>query len=147
MDADMSHHPSVIPQMIEKQKLTGADIVKGNRYIQGGGVYGWNLFRKLASRGMGMLAEIAMGSSFTDLTGSFRLYRRDLLESLVTSTVTRGYTFQLEMMCRAQARRLKIAEVPIEFVDRQFGESKMGAGEMAGFLRGLWALLNTDLAS
>ena len=145
MDSDMSHHPSAIPLMLQQQRLHNADIVKGNRYIQGGGVYGWTLFRKLASRGMGLVAELVMGSAFTDLTGSYRLYRREVLKQLVSSTVTKGYTFQLEMMVRAEALNLKIAQVPIEFVDRQFGESKMGAGEMAGFLKGLWALLWTDL--
>ena len=145
MDSDMSHHPSAIPLMLEQQRLHDADIVKGNRYIRGGGVYGWSLFRKLASRGMGLVAEVVMGSAFTDLTGSYRLYRRDVLRELVSCTVTKGYTFQLEMMVRAEALNLKIAQVPIEFVDRQYGESKMGAGEMAGFLKGLWALLWTDL--
>ena len=92
MDSDMSHHPSAIPLMFDSKGLHDADIVKGNRYIRGGGVYGWTLFRKLASRGMGLVAEVVMGSAFTDLTGSYRLYRRDVLRKLVSRTVTKKAT-------------------------------------------------------
>jgi dolichol-phosphate mannosyltransferase len=112
------------------------------RYITGGGVFGWDLRRKLVSRGANFLATslLRCGAS-TDLTGSFRLYTRDALRQCVSATVSRGFVFQMEMMVRARGLGLRVAEVPITFVDRlYYGESKMGAGEIVSYAEGLWNL-------
>lgn len=143
MDADLSHHPKFIDAFVTRMKETGADIVTGTRYTGGGGVYGWDLHRKLTSRVANFLASVALWPGVSDLTGSFRLYRREVLQRLVSACVTRGYTFQMEMMVRARQFGCAVEEVPITFVDRCFGESKLGAGEIAGYLTGLWTLFTT----
>jgi len=137
MDADLGHHPKVIPQFIKKQRETGADIVTGTRYAQNGGVYGWDLNRKLTSRVANFLAATLLAPKASDLTGSFRLYKKDVLEKALKSVKSRGYVFQMEIIVRAQYMGYTIEEVPITFVDRIFGESKLGAGEILGYLQGL----------
>jgi dolichol-phosphate mannosyltransferase len=103
MDADLSHHPKYLPEFIRKQQETGADIVTGTRYRSGGGVAGWDLKRKLTSRGANILASQILGcSAVTDLTGAYRLYRRDVLAALLPRVQSKGYAFQMEMMIRAQ---------------------------------------------
>lgn len=140
MDVDLSHHPKYIPLMVNHQKQTAADIITGTRYHPRGGVYGWTTSRKLLSRTANLLATVALAPGVSDLTGSFRLYRKTVLARLVGSCVTRGYTFQMEMMYRAKQFGVKVAEVPITFVDRVYGESKLGGSEIAGYLKGLWTL-------
>ena len=102
MDADLSHHPKVIPEFIKKQRETGADIVTGTRYAQNGGVYGWDLRRKLTSRVANFLAATLLAPTASDLTGSFRLYKKDVLERCLKSVKSRGYVFQMEIIVRAQ---------------------------------------------
>lgn len=143
MDADLSHHPKFIDAMLQKRLETGAAVVTGTRYVPPGGVCGWDLKRKLTSRVANMLANVLLWPGVSDLTGSFRLYERTALMKLVEGCVTRGYTFQMEMMVRAGEKGMTVEEVPITFVDRRFGESKLGAGEIAGYLRGLWTLFTT----
>ena len=137
MDADLSHHPKVIPEFIKKQRETGADIVTGTRYAQNGGVYGWDLNRKLTSRVANFLAATLLAPKASDLTGSFRLYKKEVLERCLKSVKSRGYVFQMEIIVRAQYFGYQIEEVPITFVDRIFGESKLGAGEILAYLQGL----------
>lgn len=143
MDADLSHHPKFIPQMIAKQKDTGSDIVTGTRYSGCGGVYGWDLKRKLISRGANYLTQILLRPGVSDLTGSFRLYRREVLQKLVSSCVSKGYVFQMEMIVRARQFNFTISEVPITFVDRFYGESKLGGSEIVQFAKGLLYLFAT----
>ena len=95
MDADFSHHPKFIAQMIEKQKTGDYDIVTGTRYSGNGGVYGWDLKRKLVSRGANLFADTVLRPGVSDLTGSFRLYKRAVLESAIAQTQSKGYTFQM----------------------------------------------------
>ncbi|XJO78265.1 hypothetical protein BDV3_002736 [Batrachochytrium dendrobatidis] len=114
MDADMSHHPKFIPEFIKKQQRHNLDVVTGTRYVHGGGV--------------------------SDLTGSFRLYKKHVLKDLIQHTVSKGYVFQMEMMVRARQLNYTIGEIPITFVDRVFGESKLGPNEIVGYLKGLWNL-------
>ncbi|PVU90940.1 hypothetical protein BB559_004386 [Furculomyces boomerangus] len=140
MDADMSHHPKYIPDFIRKQREKDYDIVTGSRYISGGGVYGWDLKRKMISRGANLLADILLNPGVTDLTGSFRLYKTYVLKDIIEATVSKGYVFQMEMMVRARQFNFTVAEIPITFVDRVFGESKLGAGEIVGYLKGLYTL-------
>ncbi|CEG41515.1 dolichol-phosphate mannosyltransferase [Plasmopara halstedii] len=97
MDADLSHHPKFIPEFIKKQAEEKCDIVTGTRYISGGGVYGWDLRRKVTSRVANYLATVLLNPSVSDLT---------------------GYVFQMEILVRARERQYSITEIPITFVDR-----------------------------
>ncbi|KAF5943184.1 hypothetical protein HYC85_020826 [Camellia sinensis] len=143
MDADLSHHPKYLPSFIKKQMETGASIVTGTRYIKGGGVHGWNLMRKLTSRGANVLAHTLLWPGVSDLTGSFRLYKKSVLEDVISSCVSKGYVFQMEMIVRASRKGYHIEEVPITFVDRVYGSSKLGGSEIVEYLKGLVYLLFT----
>jgi len=143
MDADLSHHPKFIPQFINKQKEGDFDLVSGTRYMGDGGVNGWDLKRKIISRGANFVTQFLLRPGASDLTGSFRLYKKDVLERLVSSCVSKGYVFQMEMIIRAREQGLTIGEVPISFVDRVYGESKLGGNEIYGFLKGLLYLFAT----
>lgn len=137
MDADLSHHPKYIPLFIKKQKEGNYDVVSGTRYIGDGGVNGWDFKRKLISRGANYLTQVLLRPGASDLTGSFRLYKKDVLQNLVESCVSKGYVFQMEMIVRARKLGYKIGEVPITFVDRLYGESKLGGNEIFQFVKGL----------
>lgn len=141
MDADLSHHPKEIPKMIRKQIETGADIVTGTRYAHGGGVYGWDLYRKLTSRVANFIASTLLNPKCSDLTGSFRLYKKSVLYVVMNKIKSRGYAFQMEAIVRAREEHYYIEEVPITFVDRIYGESKLGANEIVTYLKGVWSLL------
>lgn len=143
MDADFSHHPKFIPEMISKQLATNADIVQGTRYSgpsTGAGVYGWDLRRKLVSRGANVLATFVLDPRTTDVTGSFRLYRRPVIQKLISQVKSKGYVFQMEILVRAKAMGYTVEEVPITFCDRVFGESKLGGDEIVGYAKGVWQL-------
>lgn len=140
MDADFSHHPEAIPEFIAKQKEGDYDIVTGTRYLGNGGVYGWDLKRKLVSRGANFLAATLLRPKVTDVTGSFRLYKKPVLQKVIDETKSKGYVFQMEMIVRARAMGYSIAEVPISFVDRVYGESKLGGDEIVQYLGGVWSL-------
>ena len=93
MDADLSHHPKFIPDFIKKMKDTNCDLVTGTRYLPGGGVYGWDLNRKLTSRVANFLAATMLNPTASDLTGSFRLYKKSVLEKIMPLVKSRGYVF------------------------------------------------------
>lgn len=137
MDADLSHHPKFIPEFIKKQQEGNYDVVSGTRYSGNGGVYGWDLKRKVISRSANYLTQILLRPGASDLTGSFRLYRKEVLQKLVESCVSKGYVFQMEIIIRARQYGFTIGEVPISFVDRVYGESKLGGSEIIGFAKGL----------
>lgn len=142
MDADFSHHPKFLPQMIALQKEGNYDIVTGTRYAGNGGVFGWDLKRKLVSRGANLFADTVLQPGVSDLTGSFRLYKKEVLQEVIHRTESKGYTFQMEMMVRAKGMGFTVAEVPITFVDRLYGESKLGGDEIVEYAKGvlsLWA--------
>ena len=142
MDADLSHHPRAIPEMVRTLRATACDVVTGTRYVAGGGVHGWDTRRKLTSRVANYLAHVLLAPGVSDLTGSFRLYRKDALEALVKAVVSKGYVFQMEIIVRAKKAGLRVAEVPISFVDRVYGTSKLGGAEIVGYLKGLvWLFL------
>ncbi|KAG8903025.1 dolichol-P-mannose synthesis, partial [Tulasnella sp. 408] len=155
MDADFSHHPKFIPEFIKLQQQYNLDIVTGTRYrssttpslrggnVTPGGVYGWDLKRKVISRGANFFADTVLNPGVSDLTGSFRLYRREVLRNVISQVQSKGYVFQMEMMARARAMGYTVGEVPITFVDRIFGESKLGADEIVGFAKGVWALFTS----
>jgi len=140
MDADLSHHPKFIPQFINKQLEKDYDIVSGTRYVSTGGVYGWDLRRKLTSRVANYIAQTLLSPDASDLTGSFRLYKKEVLSKLISVCQSKGYVFQMEMIVRAKQLNLSVAEVPITFVDRVYGESKLGGTEIVSYLQGLLSL-------
>ncbi|KAG0217326.1 dolichol-P-mannose synthesis [Mortierella sp. NVP41] len=150
LDADMSHHPKFIPEMIRLQQSKNLDVVTGTRYAGNGGVYGWDLKRKVirqgamdhieSTRGANFLASVLLRPGVSDLTGSFRLYKKEVLTQLINSCISKGYVFQMEMMVRARQFNYTIGEVPITFVDRVFGDSKMGAMEIVSYAQGLFKL-------
>lgn len=146
MDADLSHHPKFIPEMIAvmDSKTKKVDIVSGTRYSRGGGVAGWDTYRKLTSCGANFLAKFLLATGgASDLTGSFRLYERHAIEQILPQVKQKGYAFQMEIIVRAHKSGMKIGDVPITFVDRIYGESKLGANEIVMYLKGLLNLFFT----
>ncbi|TLD30322.1 hypothetical protein PspLS_02257 [Pyricularia sp. CBS 133598] len=140
MDADFSHHPKFIPQMIERQKSADYDIVTGTRYAPGGGVHGWDLKRRMTSKGANIMADTLLRPGVSDLTGSFRLYKRNVLEKLFETTDVRGFSMQMALAVTAKAMGYSIAEVPITFVDRVYGDSKLGGEEIVEYAKGVFSL-------
>uniref|UniRef100_A0A8C6WHJ4 Dolichyl-phosphate mannosyltransferase subunit 1, catalytic n=1 Tax=Neogobius melanostomus TaxID=47308 RepID=A0A8C6WHJ4_9GOBI len=129
--------------LCRKQSEGDFDLVSGTRYKGDGGVYGWDLRRKLISRGANFLTQVLLRPGASDLTGSFRLYKRPVLETLVSRCVSKGYVFQMEMIVRARQLSYSVGEVPISFVDRVYGESKLGGNEIVSFVKGLITLFAT----
>lgn len=144
MDADFSHHPKFIPQMIALQKEHDYDIVTGTRYAPTGGVFGWDLKRKMTSKGANIFADTLLRPGVSDLTGSFRLYKRPVLEKLFATTDVRGFSMQMALAVTAKSMGYTIGEVPITFVDRVYGDSKLGLSEVSEYAKGvieLWLKL------
>ena len=124
IDADLSHDATYLPFFIEAIK--DADLVLGARYLPGGGVTNWGVFRRLISRGGNLYARIILGVPYCDLTSGFKLYRKNALEVAVKKGVTsEGYSFQIETTYRIHKEGLRIKEIPIQFIDRVHGKSKM----------------------
>ena len=107
------------------------------RYIEGAGVQGWTFMRKLTSRVANFIASWVLGSQFSDLTGSFRLYKKEVLEQMMSKVTTKGYSFQMEILIRAWKSGKRIEEQPIVFVDRIYGKSKLGPNEIFLYLKGM----------
>lgn len=124
MDADLSHDPAIIPALLEK--LADADVVVGSRYVAGGGTVNWGVDRKILSRTAGILVRLASGLPVADPTGGFRAYRAEILErARFRDARQEGYAFLSEMLFRCMRAGATIAEVPITFVDRRCGRSKL----------------------
>ena len=124
MDADFSHDPADLPRLLGA--LRDADLAIGSRYVEGGGVADWGAVRRAVSRGGGSYARLILGVPVNDLTGGFKAFRRDVLESIDLDSVDAlGYAFQVEMTYRAIQAGFRVVEVPITFRDRRIGESKM----------------------
>jgi len=125
MDCDFSHQPKYLPTFL-KAAEDGADLVLGCRYMKGGGTEDWTLSRKLISRAGNLYAKSIMGLPFRDLTGGFKCFSRNVLETIDLGAVkSKGYAFQIELTYRAWLAGFKIVEVPIIFPDRKVGLSKM----------------------
>lgn len=126
MDADGSHAPEQLPALLEVLRSRGAGVVLGSRYVAGGSVVNWPWYRSLLSRGGNIYSKWALGVPINDLTGGFRVYRSEVLRSVNTHTVaSQGYCFQVDLAMRAVEAGSSIVEVPITFVERESGESKM----------------------
>lgn len=142
MDADFSHDPRFLPDMVEEaERPGGADVVVGSRYVQGGGTINWGLGRQLISRAGGHYARLILGLGVRDPTSGFVCYRRRALEQIDLDRVgSSGYGFQIEMKYRAQQAGLRLAEVPIVFEDRRTGQSKMSRAIVIEALWRVWRL-------
>ncbi len=140
MDADGSHDPKYLPQMLALAE-DGADVVVGSRNIPGGGTVNWGVGRKLLSKGGSFYARTILGIDVRDVTAGFVCWRRQALESLdLTGIDSNGYSFQIEMKYRAIQKGFRIVETPIIFVDRRVGQSKMSRAIVAEALLKVWAL-------
>jgi dolichol-phosphate mannosyltransferase len=125
MDCDFSHSPSDVPRLIEACRA-GADVALGSRYVTGGGTANWGLGRRVVSWGGSFYARAVLGVNVRDLTGGFKCYRRRVLETIGLEKIhAKGYAFQIEGTYRALRSGFRIVEVPITFVDRTEGQSKM----------------------
>ena len=125
MDADGSHKPEQLPLLLEAAEA-GADLVIGSRWVQGGSVVNWPLHRKLLSRAGSTYSRFMLGIPTRDITAGYRAFRRTTLEKLDLDAVESvGYGFQVDMTFRVARMGLKIVEVPITFVERELGASKM----------------------
>jgi dolichol-phosphate mannosyltransferase len=124
MDADFSHQPKYLADFLAASE--NADLVLGCRYTKGGGTEGWGWIRQMISRGGNIYARAILWLPFSDLTGGFKCFRREVLETLDLDAIqAAGYAFQIELTYRAHKAGFRIAEVPIIFPDRTRGDSKM----------------------
>jgi dolichol-phosphate mannosyltransferase len=124
MDCDRSHDPSDVPRL--RTAAQEADLIIGSRYVEGGAIRNWGLVRRLVSAGGSLYARLLLGVPVRDLTGGFKCYRREVLERIDLGAVrSRGYAFQIETTYRALRAGFRVVEVPITFVDREVGGSKM----------------------
>ncbi len=126
MDCDFSHDPADVPRLIAAATGGGADLALGSRYVEGGGTENWGLGRRLVSKGGSFYARVILGVRIRDLTGGFKCFRRTVLETIDLDRLSaRGYAFQIETTYRVIRAGFAVVEVPIQFVDRRVGESKM----------------------
>jgi dolichol-phosphate mannosyltransferase len=124
MDADGSHRPEELPRLLAQ--MPHADVVLGSRWVPGGAVVNWPASRRLLSQGGSLYTRMALGIPTRDATGGYRAYRASALASLDLATVeSNGYCFQIDLLWRALQRGLVVREVPITFVEREAGTSKM----------------------
>lgn len=124
MDADGSHQPEQLPALLAAAEH--ADVVIGSRWVPGGQVVNWPALRKAISIGGNVYTKVALGMHVNDATGGYRVYRTAALRRLDLATVdSQGYGFQVDMTWRAVSRGMTVVEVPIEFLEREIGESKM----------------------
>jgi dolichol-phosphate mannosyltransferase len=124
MDCDFSHDPADVPRLLAAAE--DVDLVLASRYVEGGGTENWGLLRRLISRGGSLYAQILLGLPVRDLTGGFKCYRRAVLEAIPLDEIhSKGYAFQIETTYRAKRKGFSVLEIPITFVDRVEGGSKM----------------------
>jgi dolichol-phosphate mannosyltransferase len=139
MDADFSHDPNEIPRFIEESRT--ADLVLGSRYLYGVTVVNWPLRRLMLSYTANVLSRIMTGLPVKDATGGFKCFRREVLESIDLDRIhSDGYSFQIEMSFYAWRNGFRIREIPITFVDRRAGTSKMNRRILVEAIFVLWRL-------
>jgi len=124
MDADFSHDPAMLPRFVEA--IQDCDLVLGSRYVAGGGVRNWPWYRQWMSFGGSLYARTILGVGIRDLTGGFKCFRPEVLRTIGLNGIeTSGYAFQIEMTYRTLLHGFRVKEIPIVFVDRVHGKSKM----------------------
>jgi dolichol-phosphate mannosyltransferase len=143
LDCDFSHDPADVPRLIAA--ADAADLVLGSRYVSGGGTRNWGLVRRAISRWGSLYAQVLLGLRVRDLTGGFKCYRREVLETIDLRAIrSRGYAFQIETTYRALRAGFRVLEIPIRFTDREVGGSKMSR---AIVLEAIWKVPVLRLAS
>jgi dolichol-phosphate mannosyltransferase len=143
LDCDFSHDPADVPRLIAA--ADAADLVLGSRYVSGGGTRNWGLVRRAISRWGSLYAQVLLGLRVRDLTGGFKCYRREVLETIDLRAIrSRGYAFQIETTYRAVRAGFRVLEIPIRFTDREVGGSKMSR---AIVLEAIWKVPVLRLAS
>ena len=130
MDCDFSHDPNDVPRLVAA--VEEADVALGSRYIEGGAVRNWGVLRRFVSAGGSWYARVLLGVRIRDLTGGFKCYRREVLETIDLDAIhSKGYAFQIETTFRALRAGFRVVEIPITFVDREAGGSKMSRAIVA----------------
>ena len=143
MDADGSHAPEQLPELLAA--LEHADVVLGSRWVPGGAVVNWPRSRELLSRGGNAYTRLLLGLPLADATGGYRAYRRPVLDALLTGDIaSQGYCFQVDLVWQAWRAGHRVVEVPITFVERERGESKMSRAIVA---EALWRVTVWGLRS
>jgi dolichol-phosphate mannosyltransferase len=144
MDCDFSHDPADVPRLIAAVE-GGADLALGSRYVSGGSVGNWGAIRRFVSAGGSWYARVLLGVGIHDLTGGFKCYRRRVLETIALDEIeSKGYAFQIETTYRTLRKGFRVEEIPIHFVDREEGGSKMSK---AIVLEGIWKVPALRLAA
>ncbi len=140
MDADFSHDPRYLPRLLD-EAMSGTDLVLGSRYVRGGGTVNWGVGRKIVSRGGSLYARAILGVDIRDLTGGFKCFRREVLESIGLEEVkSTGYAFQIELTYRTLKKGFTVKEIPIVFEDRRVGQSKMSRTIFMEALTMVWKI-------
>jgi dolichol-phosphate mannosyltransferase len=143
MDCDFSHNPSDVPRLLAATET--ADLALGSRYVDGGEIQNWGVLRRAISAAGSLYARVLLSARIRDLTGGFKCYRREVLETIDLDSIhTKGYAFQIETTYRALQAGFRVVEVPIRFVDREVGGSKMSR---AIVLEAIWKVPALRLAS
>jgi len=131
LDCDFSHDPNDVPRLIAAAE-DGVDVVLGSRYVEGGAVRNWGFVRRLVSSGGSLYARVLLGVHVKDLTGGFKCFRRQVLETIDLDAIhSKGYAFQIETTYRALRAGFRVVEIPITFADREVGGSKMSRAIVA----------------
>jgi dolichol-phosphate mannosyltransferase len=144
MDCDFSHDPNDVPRLLGAAR-GGADLVLGSRYVAGGAIPNWGVIRRFVSRAGCVYAQVLLQTHVRDLTGGFKCYRRRVLETIDLDAIdSKGYAFQIETTYRALRKGFRVAEIPITFVDREEGGSKMSG---AIVLEAVWKVPALRLAA
>jgi dolichol-phosphate mannosyltransferase len=144
MDCDFSHEPADVPRLIAAVE-GGAGVALGSRYIEGGAVRNWGLLRRIVSAGGSLYARVLLGVRVRALTGGFKCYRREVLETIDLDSIdSKGYAFQIETTYRALRAGFEVVEIPITFADREVGGSKMSKSIVA---EAIWKVPGLRLAA
>jgi dolichol-phosphate mannosyltransferase len=140
MDGDFSHNPKDLLRFLRKIS-EGYDIVIGSRYIDGGSVKNWNIYRKVTSKSANLLSNFLLGVNVNDITSNYRCYRKNVLNTIGLNKIkSGGYAFIQEILYLSKLNGFKIIEIPIVFADREYGKSKLTKREMYRFLTELLKL-------
>jgi dolichol-phosphate mannosyltransferase len=143
MDGDGSHQPEELPRLLAA--LRGADVALGSRWVPGGRIVNWPKYRELLSRGGSAYARLLLGLSIRDVTGGFRAFRGHVLDSgLLRDVASQGYCFQVDLALRAVQAGHRVVEVPITFVEREHGDSKMSRGIV---VEAMWRVAGWGIAT
>lgn len=145
MDADLSHDPNQLPNLI--RQCTRDTLVIGSRYTTGGEIHGWGPYRKTVSWGANLLARVFANIPAKDSTSGYRCYGADLAQAILPSLESTGYDIQIEILAESARRGFEIRETPITFQDRTTGESKLKSGQIWEFARRIYTLFRKSKES